>query len=397
VHRLGNDEMNILMILDHTYPPDIRVEKEAGALISCGHKVFLITRMGKEQRREEFVHGVHVFRVNTLRQLPLIGFFADFFYYYLAYFVILKICGKYNIDALHVHDLPFALAACVSGRKVKKPVVFDMHEDYTAYFLSTIRGVVKLFAPVLLKFLEIQERVCVNMSTRILVVVEEEIERLVSIGTDLEKIEVIPNTADTDVLDKIMIKDNIAGYSDRFVICYVGGLSKHRGLDTMVRAIPSIINRVPNAHLLLVGNGGIKELVRLCKKLELQEYITFTGWVSFEKAIHFMKTSDLCVIPYHKTRQTEKSFPHKLTQYMYLQKPIVASDVSSLKRIVKETRCGVVFEAGNPKKLAERIIEVSQKREELAKMGKNGRKAVLEKYNWAFTSKKLCKVYEELF
>lgn len=389
--------MNILMILDRTYPPDVRVEKEARALISCGHKVLLIARMGKEQRREEIVHGVHVFRVNTLRQLPLIRFFADFFYNYFAYFTILKICGKHNIDALHVHDLPLALATCVSSRKMKKPVVFDMHEDYIPYFSSTIRGVAKLFAPVLLKFLEIQERVCVNMSTRILVVVEEEIERLVSIGTDPEKMEVIPNTADTDVLDKIVIKDNVAGYNDKFVICYVGGLSKHRGLDTMVRAMPSIVARVPNAHLLLVGNGGIKELVRLCKEFELQEYVTFTGWVSFEEAIHFMKASDLCVIPYHKTRQTEKSFPHKLTQYMYLQKPVVASDVSSLKRIVKETRCGIVFEAGNPKELAERIVEVSQKREELMKMGKNGRKAVLEKYNWALTSKKLCKVYEQLF
>ena len=390
-------EMNILMVLDRTYPPDIRVDKEARALISCGHKVFLIARMGKEQRREEIVDDVHVFRVNTLRQLALIRFFADFLYNYLAYFVILKICAKYNIDALHVHDLPSALAACVSGRKMKKPVVFDMHEDYTAYFLSTKRGVVKLFAPVLLKFLEIQERICVNMSTRILVVVEEEIERLVNIGTDPEKIEVIPNTVDTDALDKIMIKGNVVRYNDKFMICYVGGVSKHRGLDTMMRAMPSIIDGVPNAHLLFVGNGGIKELVRLCEKLELQGHVTFTGWVSFEKAIHFMKASDLCVIPYHKTRQTEKSFPHKLTQYMYLQKPVVASDVSSLKRILNETKCGIVFEAGNPKELAERIVEFSQKREELVKMGENGRKAVLEKYNWALTSKKLCKVYEELF
>jgi len=137
------------------------------------------------------------------------------------------------------------------------------------------------------------------------------------------------------------------------------------------------------------------KLLELCKNLNIRKNVTFTGWITFEEVINYIKMSDVCVIPYHKTRQTNKSFPHKLGQYMYLGKPILVSNVDSLKRIIEETQCGIVFEAGNPNDLAKKVVS-AKKQKILERLGRNGWIAATTKYNWRITSKKLIALYTKL-
>jgi len=78
--------MNILMILsDNTFPPDIRVKKEAGALIGDGHKVSLIAVRGKGQSKSELVEDVSVFRYSCSFLLYLL------IYRYLIFFHIFEL------------------------------------------------------------------------------------------------------------------------------------------------------------------------------------------------------------------------------------------------------------------------------------------------------------------
>ena len=391
--------MNILMVLsDNTFPPDIRVKKEAKSLIDAGHRVFLICRRGANQAKSEVVNGVYVYRISfPFSSIPRIfSFLYLTIYRFIIIPYILFIAKRHKIDVLHVHDLPFALATCIVGKILKKPVVFDMHEDYIAMMLYGSKNNFKV--RILSKILEIEEKIVLKLSTKIIVVVEEEIRRLVRLGVPIHKIVVIHNTEDPDELDKLQssIPDFSEQFRDKFVMAYIGGFSRHRGLDILIKAMPLILAEIPNAHLLLVGDGVMKDqLVRMYKKLGIEDKVTFTGWVSFEEAMGYLKISDVCVIPYHKTRQTNKSFPHKLSQYMYFGKPIVVSDVESLKRIVKETGCGIIFKAGDYKDLARKIIE-AKKQNLLKRLGEKARIAFEEKYNWCNTSKKLIELYLSL-
>jgi glycosyltransferase involved in cell wall biosynthesis len=392
--------MNILLILsDNVFPPDIRVRKETRALINAGHNIFLIARRGDNQNKKETVEGVHVYRIDyPFQTIPVIGGFLYFFIYrYFLLFYIVFMSRRYRIDALHVHDLPFALATCIAGKIIQKPVVFDMHEDYVemvSWGMKGEKGVKKNIELLLSKTLKIEERIGIALSTKILVVVEEEIKRLNTMGIPSEKIEVISNTADLEELDNMCVSGSYTEFYNEFVISYIGGFSKHRGLDTLIEAMPLILNKIPNAHLLLVGDGVMKaSLVRLCTELNIENNVTFTGWVPFEEAMRYIMISDICTIPYHKTRQTNKSFPHKLSQYMYLEKPILVSDVESLKRIIEETQCGIIFEAGNPYDLAKKTIKAKKKQGFLDELGMNGKKAAEKKYNWNNTSKKLVGLY----
>lgn len=385
-----------LMVLgDKGFPWDIRVKREASTLANR-YKVYLLTIKRRGEVEEEAVDGLTVLRKLYTNSSYILSYIVNVL---LMSFELVRICVKKHISVIHVHDLPYALPVILLGKILRRPVVFDMHEDYVAMLNSGLKeeSIGKRIPFFLfLKLLEIEERISLALATKIIVVVEEEIKRLSAMGVPLEKIEVISNTADLEELNNVAVSGSYTKFSNKFLICYVGGFSKHRGLDTLVKALPLFLNEIPNAHLLLVGEGVMKKvLLRLCRDLNVEKNVTFTGWVPFEEAMSYIKASDVCMIPYHKTKQTNKSFPHKLTQYMYFGKPVLVSNVRSLKRIIEETKCGMVFEAGNPNDLAEKVIRIKEQGI-LQQLGINGRMAVEKKYNWRNTSKRLIALYDQL-
>ena len=121
--------MNILMVLStKTYPPDGRVEREARDLIRDGHVLFLMARRGPGQLKRELVDGVNVIRVplpfQSKKAISDLIYF--FFQRYFIIFHIISACRNYRIDALHVHDLCYALATTLAGKFLNLPVIFDI-------------------------------------------------------------------------------------------------------------------------------------------------------------------------------------------------------------------------------------------------------------------------------
>ncbi len=305
-----------------------------------------------------------------------------------------------GIDVFHVHDMPCALASCLAGWLSKKPVVIDLHEDYSdmvAYNTQKLKGMKKPAGILFSRIIKFEEFICLRSAKKIIVVVEEVVDRLVKLGIQRQKIVVVQNTSDLEELRKIEdSEDKTETLFGKFSISYVGEFSRHRGLDTLLRAMPLILEKIPNAHLLLVGDGDAKsELVELCSNLKINQNVSFTGWVPFGDAMNYIRMSDVCAIPYHRTRQTDRSFPHKLGQYMSFGKPILVSDVDSLKRIVHESKCGIVYEASNSRDLAEKLVEATEQAI-LKEMGMNAKTAAETELNWARTSERLCGLYDEL-
>ena len=398
-----------MVLSDNTYPPDIRVKKEAKVLVKDGNKVFLLVKKGKGQFKEEVVEGVHVYRFDRsflesiVLKSALIGNLLYFFIYrYFILFDIMSLSKKHKVDVLHVHDLPYALATCIAGKLLHKPVVFDRHENYVSMFVATldrkklVRGMI--FGLLISKMLDFEERICLRLASKIIVVVEEMRKRIMIRDFPPNKVVVVSNTADVDQLKELegcFVKGE--RLQRKFVLSYVGGFSRHRGLDTLVMALPHIIKKNSSVHLLLVGDGVMKPILEeMVEKLGVKDYVTFTGWVDFSEAMWYVQMSEIGVIPYHSTPQTNNSMPHKIFQYMYFRKPVVVSDVRSLKRIVEEAECGIVFSAGDHKQLAERVLEAMKDENRLMEMGENGRSAVMRKYNWSIDGAKLIKLYRDL-
>ncbi|MEM3658728.1 MAG: glycosyltransferase family 4 protein [Candidatus Hadarchaeum sp.] len=402
--------MNICMLLAfHDFPPDIRVEIEARALSRAGHKVMIVCDWDKPKARplDDYWEGCKVKRIPTLksgllRKVNSLVWKVTFRHWY-WYYVISRMVPEEKIDVIHVHDLPMVGTGLLVASRYGIPLVADLHENYPAA-IAYYKPARLSWHQRILNFLDstprwqAYERKCALAATKVLVVVEEAKIRLVEAGIPPEKIEVVENTVDVDYFLSLPLADSIIEkYRGEFVISYIGGFGgRHRGLDTAIEAMPVILREIPNARLLLVGDGPIKPLLeKMVAERSLNERVTFVDWQPFDKIPSFIYASTVCLIPHHSNPHTEATSPHKLFQYMLMGKPVVVSTCKPLRRIVEETGSGLIFQAGNSESLAEAVIKLRDKnlRDQL---GEAGRRAVLEKYNWAETSKKLIKVYEQL-
>jgi glycosyltransferase involved in cell wall biosynthesis len=406
------------MALQYYFPLDIRVQKEARALANAGHDVLILSWSDdKVRNRGSMIDGVEVIQLNEpkdmLRRIWNHLQFVLFFNFPFWKKKMLDIVKRYGIEVLHVHCLPLVKTGLAVAHKSGIPLVADLHETQVEAAKRDL-SLAKVVWGMKRKLLRYSDRVllpvwrwrklerfCIQRSDRVVTVVDEAKNYYVKAhGVPPSKIVVVMNVEDLEVFSKAEIDKRICdSYRGNFIISYIGYFQHHRGLNTLITALPIILKTVPNAMLVLVGGRGEKDyeegLKRLCKELKVEDRVVFTGWVDFRLVPSYVAASDVGVVPHNVSGHTNTTIPHKLFQYMAMGKPVVVTDAKPLKRIVEEAKCGIAVPSGDHTRMAEAIIKLHDDKEYAEKMGLNGRRAAERKYNFANQASKLCQVYGE--
>ncbi len=392
----------ILMVLDQPFPPDIRVENEALSLIEAGFEVALLSVAPDDRPARDAYRGIRLFRDrlhkearNKMRGLagtvPLLTGYLDW--------RIRQVYKEYPFDALHMHDLYLFGGGLRVGRRLRVPVVGDLHENWVEalkHYAWSTRFPGRLFISI--PRWERLEKTWVNAVDRLIVVIDEMAERNRALGVDPEKIVVVPNTIKRAAFEEYEVEpDLVEATRSALTITYTGGFDVHRGLASVLEAMPRVLAEVPGATLVLVGNGRIRpELEALAQQRGVAERVRFEGWQPQARLKSYLLASDVCLVPHLKTVQNDAGLPHKLFHYMYLERPVVVSNCRALERIVRQTQAGLVYPAGDADALADTILTLAADRDAACAMGQRGRAAVLERYHWDCTVQGLIAMYRGL-
>ncbi|MDY0202376.1 MAG: glycosyltransferase family 4 protein [Tenuifilaceae bacterium] len=397
--------MNIGMILDNEFTGDQRVENEVMSLINAGFNVFVLCfNYGNKAPLEQMFGGtivrlpISLFKKNKMKGLDVsvVNLYTHFWSKKIIQFV-----KKYQIDVLHAHDLYMFGAAFKANKKLQQalPVVGDLHENYAAAlkqykFANTFPGKYIVSIP---KW-EKTEVSWVKKADYLITVIEEAKVRYENMGIPEEKIFVVANYVNTEVfLAPPTDYEIINRFKKNFVVLYSGGFDLHRGLDTLIRAIPLVKEKIPDLKLVLVGTGrNLDDLKTLADTLDVSNWVSFVGWQSSELLKSYVQASNVCAIPHLKSVHTDNTIPHKIFHYMILEKAVIASNCNPLERIVKETQAGLIFNSGDEESFASKLIYLYENLSETNKMGARGKKAAQQKYNWDNTSKNLVRLYENI-
>ena len=405
------------MVLDHAFPPDLRVENEARTLVAAGFDVAILAIGADTRIKSEDMDGITIRRYplsnnvrNKLRGLagsiPLIEWVYGR--------AIEKIYREWQFDALHAHDL-YLFGACLrAGRRLGVKVVGDMHENWV-HALSQYRWSTHYpgKAVINLDRWDTLETRWSSEVDRLIVVIDEMKERMVQKSIREEHIVVVPNTISRTFFDDLLsaeasappgtaleIESSGKSMSDTestVNLIYTGGMDLHRGLASLVEAMPEIRNEIPNVRLTMVGDGAIRaDLEKQSKKLAVDDIISFKGWQPQETIPAYIHRADIGLIPHLKSVHTDNTIPHKLFHYMYLGVPVVASDCDPLQRIIEAEQAGTVYSSGDSGALAAEVIKLARDPGLRNKMGSRGRIAVAERYNWEYTAEKLVDLYDAL-
>lgn len=201
------------------------------------------------------------------------------------------------------------------------------------------------------------------------------------------KIHVIPNGIDFEDIPNIQSHKSIEHPS----ILYVGGLTKIKGVDILLNAVPLIIKKIPNLHIYITGSGPEEDnLKKVVKRLNMEENVKFLGFIPEDEKYSYYKSVDVCVFP-----SLYEPFGIVLLEAMGSGKPVVASNVGGIPFVVIDGKTGLLFEPGNIDELAEKVIFLLQNGELRKKMGERGQERAKE-FTWDKIAERMVEVYKEI-
>ncbi len=183
---------------------------------------------------------------------------------------------------------------------------------------------------------------------------------------------------------KVIMRKKL-GLRGKFVIGYVGRLSKEKNLNLLAHAFQIVKKTIPNAALLLVGAGPAK------KKLPKRKDIIFTGFV--ENPEDYLRAMNVFVL-LSKTETTALS----LMEAMSCGLPVVASSVGAIPSYVKNKRNGLLISKKNlkPANVAKQILTLYANPALRNHLRKNAEKTVREFYTWDKTALELKRIFNGL-
>ena len=231
--------MTIGMLLNAPYPADVRIRKEAAALLSAGHSVYLLCLRRKGENSVEQLEGIHITRLDAGKSNFGLAFWdavmATTFEHPVFKRKLPVWISQHRIEVLHVHDLPLAGTALSLKKKSGIPVIADFHENYPDALQVWFEWKKNLLAHMKNKlFMNPQrwkkhEKETVHAADYVIAVVDEMKNRLLDdYKADPKKIMVVTNSEDQSFLDQPVEPDIYKAYEGRFIITYTGGIGPHR-------------------------------------------------------------------------------------------------------------------------------------------------------------------------
>lgn len=302
-------------------------------------------------------------------------------------------------DIIHAHSPVLnGIAALRVGKKYNIPVHYEIRafwEDAAVGNGTGREGDLKY------NITKKMETDVVREAASVTVICDGLKQDLVSRGIPAEKITLIPNAVDiskfsgpSDANPDLMEKLNLKGMT---VLGFIGSFYDYEGLDILVGAMRSIMARVPNACLLLVGGGPMEDaLTEQAEKDRLGDRVIFTGRIPHDKVQDYYNLVDIFVYPRKKMRLTDLVTPLKPLEAMAQHKLVAASDIGGHRELITDGKTGMLFEPDNPLALAKKIGELVERKEEWPKFHKEGRYYVEQVRNWKNSIANYPAVYEKI-
>ncbi len=152
-------------------------------------------------------------------------------------------------------------------------------------------------------------------------------------------------------------------------LLFFGNVIPEKGIDTLIKAIPLIRNKIPDINLVIAGDGRLSRESRRIVDHYSDHFEIHDYFVPNERVGEFFTRAALVVLPYRDRAGGERGHSGVLSTAYSFGKPVVATDVGDFPRLVEDAGCGLVVPTEDPHALADAIIELLGADERRRRMG----------------------------
>ena len=282
-----------------------------------------------------------------------------------------------DADIYHFHDpelLPIGLRLKRKGKKV----IYDSHEDlprqisYKSWIPVIIRKPVAFISEKVENFYSSRLDAIITVSDHIKLRFDK-LHSNVVVCHNYASIKEFPEAPEWRIN-----RDNI---------CYVGGLSKIRGILEILEA-----SKASNVKLEIAGAFNSQEIEERLN----QNNIIYHGVVNRDKVKMIFSNCFAGLVTLLPAPNHNNANPNKLFEYMAAGLPVIASDFEGWKKMIEKYNIGLCVDPTNVEEIAKAILFLNHNKELAKQMGENARKAFVNTFNWQIEEKKLIELYKSL-
>lgn len=398
--------MRILHILDHSIPLHSGYTFRTLAILreqrARGWETFHLTGSKQENCNvmQEDVQEWHFFRTPAssgfLSRLPVFNQVAVINQLTDRLADVVKIIKP---DILHAHSPVLnALPALRIGRSLGIPVIYEVRafwEDAAVDHGTSREWGIRY------RLTRNLESYALRRVDAITTICEGLRGDIVARGIPAQKVTVIPNAVNVEDFHMGGSPDRQfaeqLGVNGKLLLGFIGSFYAYEGLSVLLHALPAMLKRNRDIRVLLVGGGPQeKELKALAVRLGLEDKVIFTGRVPHEQVQRYYNLIDILVYPRLKMRLTDLVTPLKPLEAMAQGRLVAASDVGGHIELIQDAETGILFKAGDPDALADKVVGLISRQELWPELRTAARNFVETQRNWPASVARYEKIYSSL-
>ena len=293
-----------------------------------------------------------------------------------SYFEISKTIREKKIDAIILYSVPTTGLQTISlARKFKIPVLFrsiDVLHMMVPY--PFLRPVTKLM----------EKRVYSSVDL-VIPNTPQYLKYIASMGVPETRIKLLPFPMDTEMfrpgVDSSEVRQKWGLKENEPVIVFVGTLFDFSGLDEFITNLPKVLNEIPSAKLLIVGDGVQRpKLERIVNELGLEKHVIITGFQPYQTMPEYINLATICINTFLVSEDTMDTFPSKIVQYVACGKATVATALRGISVLLPGESHGIVY-CQSPAEMVPEVIALLKSPERRQRLGEVGVSAVRDMFS----------------
>jgi glycosyltransferase involved in cell wall biosynthesis len=271
-------------------------------------------------------------------------------------------------DVVNPHRFRATAIATPLARWCHVPTVVETYHGREAWRHGALPG---QFLP---------DRLMARMLDRVIAVSEAARAFLIrSKGYPAAKISVVPNGRDLSVFRPGGARGRVRkelGLDDSVpLVGVVGRLEPQKGHAVLLDAWPTVRRHVPDARLLVVGDGRLREaLEQHARELRVADSVIFTGFRA--DVPRLLDAVDVVALP-----SLSEGMPLTAIEASAMARPVVATAVDGTPEVIRDGRTGRLVPPADPAALARALLALLRDPESARRMGRAGRDYVLDRFD----------------
>jgi glycosyltransferase involved in cell wall biosynthesis len=343
--------------------------KECRSLAALGHDVRLIAC----HDRAEVIDGVRIVPIARARgRLERMGRSGLRLY---------RAAVRDRADVYHFHD-PELLWVGVLLKLHGFRVIYDVHEDVPKQIMSK-PWIPRLVRPLISKAVNLVEQLGARIVDGIVAATPTIARKFPAAKTV-----VVQNFPEASFASADGAAPPLAERTDAFV--YAGGLMEIQGVREMAQAFALLPEGMTGT---VAGWFHPPTLEPEIAELPGWRRVRFLGEVSRPEIVHAMDGARAGIVVNHPTLNYLDGYSTKMFEYMARGIPVVGSNFPLWAKIIDDADCGIAVDPLSPQAIADAIRSLNEDPELARRLGENGRRAVVERYNWETELSKLEALY----